>query len=246
MADADLQPKKFKKPARAKNPESEALLLALAENRVAIEGVEPEIDGGRFAVKRVVGEPLRVEADIFCDGHDKIDAALIFGPADVDPSKWSEVKFEFVENDRWAATVSFERPGPYRYSIIAWRDLYATWRDEAKKKRDAGKLTDLELIEARELDLINVVGKAEPVPIYELVAKKSELSPEKSKCLEFYQQGLEMYRNREFADAMGIFAQGLGQIKDVGPSKNMITGCEYYILDPPGKTWNGAFIMTSK
>ena len=48
-------------------------------------------------------------------------------------------------------TVSFDEPGPYRYSIIAWRDLYATWRDEAKKKRDAGKLTDLELIEAREL-----------------------------------------------------------------------------------------------
>jgi len=103
-----------------------------------------------------------------------------------------------------------------------------------------------DVIEARELDLINVVGKAEPVPIYELVAKKSELSPEKSKCLEFYQQGLEMYRNREFADAMGIFAQGLGQIKDDGPSKNMIKRCEYYILDPPGKTWNGAFIMTSK
>ena len=151
MADVELQSKKPKKALKAKNAESEALLLALAENRVAIEGVEPEIDGGRFAVKRAVGEPLTVSADIFCDGHDEIDAALIYGPADVDPSKWSEVKFEFVENDRWQATVNFEQPGPYRYSIIAWRDLYATWRDEAKKKRDAGKLTDLELIEARDL-----------------------------------------------------------------------------------------------
>ncbi|TFF22070.1 alpha-1,4-glucan--maltose-1-phosphate maltosyltransferase [Jiella endophytica] len=151
MADLELQPKKAKKSAKAKNAESEALLFALAENRVAIEGVEPEIDAGRFAVKRIVGEPLTVSADIFCDGHDKIDAALIYGPAEVDPSQWSEVKFQFVENDRWQATVSFDEPGPYRYSIVAWRDLYASWRDEAKKKRDAGKLTDLELIEARDL-----------------------------------------------------------------------------------------------
>nr|WP_329610414.1 maltotransferase domain-containing protein [Jiella pelagia] len=151
MADADLQPKKPKKALKAKNAEGEALLFALAEDRVAIEGVEPEVDGGRFAVKRATGEPLTVSADIFCDGHDKIDAALVYGPADVDPSKWSEARFEFVTNDRWQATVTFDEPGPYRYSIIAWRDLYATWRDEAKKKRDAGKLTDLELIEAREL-----------------------------------------------------------------------------------------------
>ncbi|ORE93898.1 alpha-1,4-glucan--maltose-1-phosphate maltosyltransferase [Aurantimonas sp. 22II-16-19i] len=151
MADADLQPKKPKKALKAKNAEGEALLFALAENRVAIEGVEPEVDGGRFAVKRATGEPLTVSADIFCDGHDKIDAALIYGPADVDPSKWTEARFEFVTNDRWQATIRFETPGPYRYSIIAWRDLYATWRDEAKKKRDAGKLTDLELTEARDL-----------------------------------------------------------------------------------------------
>ncbi|KQT85610.1 alpha-1,4-glucan--maltose-1-phosphate maltosyltransferase [Aurantimonas sp. Leaf443] len=123
--------------------------MALAENRIAIEGVTPEIDGGRFAVKRVEGEPLVVEADVFGDGHDKIAAALVYGPSDAPFS--GEVPLTFVENDRWTASVTFDRPGPYRYSIIAWRDIYATWRDEAKKKRDAGKLTDLELTEARHL-----------------------------------------------------------------------------------------------
>ncbi|MBO0661310.1 alpha-1,4-glucan--maltose-1-phosphate maltosyltransferase [Jiella sp. MQZ9-1] len=151
MADVDIQAKKPKKSPKAKIGGDDALLLALAENRVAIEGVEPEVDCGRFAVKRLEGEPLTVSADIFCDGHDKIDAALIYGPADVDPEQWAEEKFNFVENDRWQATVRFDAPGPYRYSIIAWRDLDASWRDEAKKKRDAGKLTDLELTEAREL-----------------------------------------------------------------------------------------------
>ena len=55
-----------------------SILESAAETRVAIEGVWPEIDGGRFPVKRAVGDVLTVEADIFCDGHDKIDAALIY------------------------------------------------------------------------------------------------------------------------------------------------------------------------
>ena len=127
----------------------EALLVSLAENRIAIEGVTPQIDGGRFPVKRVEGEPLVVEADVFSDGHDKIAAAVVYGSGPKED--WAETPLIFVENDRWSAEISFDKPGPYRYGVIAWRDLYATWRDEATKKRDAGVLTDLELIEAREL-----------------------------------------------------------------------------------------------
>ncbi|MCK5934653.1 MAG: alpha-1,4-glucan--maltose-1-phosphate maltosyltransferase [Fulvimarina manganoxydans] len=149
MAEATDAPRATKKKAGRRSAESEAALMALAENRLAIEGVTPEIDGGRFAVKRVKGEDLTISVDVFSDGHDKIACAVIYGPATAD--KWSETPLAFVENDRWAATIRFDKAGPYRYSIIAWRDLYATWRDEAKKKRDAGKLTDLELTEAREL-----------------------------------------------------------------------------------------------
>ena len=142
-------PQKAKKSSTATNDASEARLMALAENRVAIEGIMPQIDGGRFAVKRAEGEPLVVEADVFSDGHDKIAAAVIY--VEADSEKWNETPLIFVENDRWSAEIVFAKPGPYRYSVIAWRDLYATWRDEAKKKRDAGKLTELELTEAREL-----------------------------------------------------------------------------------------------
>ncbi|MEF2553046.1 alpha-1,4-glucan--maltose-1-phosphate maltosyltransferase [Aurantimonas sp. A2-1-M11] len=150
-----VQPaRKSRKPAKADAaagvaPAGEAQLLALAQNRVAIEAVAPEIDGGRFPVKRLEGEPLTVEADVFSDGHDKIAAAVVYGAADGE--EWNETPLIFVENDRWAAEIVFDRPGLYRFSIIAWRDLHATWRDEAKKKRDAGKLTDLELTEGREL-----------------------------------------------------------------------------------------------
>ena len=146
-----VQPARASRTSRkaAEAPTGEAALLALAQNRVAIEAVTPEIDGGRFAVKRLEGEPLVVEADVFSDGHDKIAAAVIYGPADAED--WDETPLIFVENDRWSAEIVFEKPGPYRFSVIAWRDLHATWRDEAKKKRDAGKLTDLELTEGREL-----------------------------------------------------------------------------------------------
>ena len=149
MADVVEIARKTKKPAAPRrDPESEARLLQLAESRLAIEGVTPEIDAGRFAVKRFESEPLEIGADVFSDGHDKIACAVIFGPAG---GEWQETPLVFWENDRWRATISFPTPGPYRYSIIAWRDLHATWRDEATKKRDAGKLTELEMREARNL-----------------------------------------------------------------------------------------------
>src|SRR5258706_10161740 len=52
-------------------------------DRVIIEGVTPEIDGGRFAIKRTRGESVLVEADIFADGHDAISAGFcLFPPPD--------------------------------------------------------------------------------------------------------------------------------------------------------------------
>lgn len=123
-------------------------LQELAANRVAIEGLSPEIDGGRFAVKRIEGEPLEISVDVFSDGHDKIAAAVVYGRPDGD---WQEEPLRFVVNDRWTATIGFDQAGSYQFSIIAWRDLYATWRDETKKKKAAGLNLALELTEGREL-----------------------------------------------------------------------------------------------
>ncbi|OGL60529.1 MAG: hypothetical protein A3J27_06425 [Candidatus Tectomicrobia bacterium RIFCSPLOWO2_12_FULL_69_37] len=101
-------------------------------------------------------------------------------------------------------------------------------------------------IEARELDLINVVGKKEPVPIYELLGKKGELPPQKMKAVELYHRGLVSYRNRRFDEAMGLFGEGLVAEKSDNPCKSLVKRCERYMVDPPPKNWNGAFIMTSK
>jgi starch synthase (maltosyl-transferring) len=124
-------------------------LSDLAQSRVAIEGVWPEIDCGRFEVKRVVGDVLTVEADIFVDGHDKLDAVVLFRPAG--DAEWAEVRMDFVENDRWCASFPLTENTRYHYTIIAWRDLFATWRDEVEKKRAAGQSLSTETEEGRRL-----------------------------------------------------------------------------------------------
>ncbi|MFP3920255.1 MAG: alpha-1,4-glucan--maltose-1-phosphate maltosyltransferase [Dichotomicrobium sp.] len=129
--------------------ESLETLHHLAQSRVAIEGVRPEIDCGRFEVKRVVGDELTVEADIFVDGHDKLDAAVLFRRAA--DAEWSEVRMDFLENDRWRASVPLTENTRYHYTIVAWRDLFATWRDEVEKKRAAGQSVSTETEEGRML-----------------------------------------------------------------------------------------------
>ncbi|MCB1990206.1 MAG: DUF3416 domain-containing protein, partial [Geminicoccaceae bacterium] len=124
-------------------------LKELAADRVAIEGVEPELDGGRFPVKRIVGDRLEVEADIFCDGHDKIAAALVIRHQD--DAHFSEVPMTFLVNDRWAASFPLTRIGRWVYTIRGWRDLFAAWRSEVAKKHDAGLDLSLELEEGRRL-----------------------------------------------------------------------------------------------
>ena len=75
------------------------LLHDLAERRLAIEGIDPEIDGGRFPAKTVAGTSFVVEADVFGEGHDAIDAALLWRRKG--DQTWTEAPLEFLENDRW-------------------------------------------------------------------------------------------------------------------------------------------------
>ena len=119
----------------------------LAGSRVAIEAVEPEINGGRYVAKAIAGEDLRVEADIFCDGHDKIDAAILY--RSVGQPEWIEVPMQFFDNDRWRGVIPIRREVPYEFTIIAWRDLFASWRDEVRKKSEAGQKISSELLEGR-------------------------------------------------------------------------------------------------
>ena len=137
---------KRKVTATAPKPEADP---AHAATRVVIEAVSPEIDGGRFPAKAAVGDAFVVEADIFCDGHDKIDAALLIRHED--ESEWQEAPMRFFDNDRWRGSASVDANARYRYTLIAWRDLFASWCDEITKKHAAGVPIALELTEGRVL-----------------------------------------------------------------------------------------------
>ncbi len=137
------------RPAKAIAQDSERRLKALAANRVVIERLEPELDGGRHAIKRVVGDVVRVEADIFCDGHDQIAACIRYRAQD--EADWREAPMRLIDNDRWGGQFPVSRNARYRYTIEAWRDLFESWRAEIMKKHDAGLAVGLELIEGQAL-----------------------------------------------------------------------------------------------
>ncbi|MDK4742357.1 DUF3416 domain-containing protein [Rhizobium sp. CNPSo 3464] len=122
---------------------------ATASPRLAIENIMPRVDDGRFPVKRVVGDIVSVEADIFADGHDPIAAALMW--RSMDASAWSEAEMRLVENDRWRAEFPLERVGRYEFAVEAWRSLFAIFRYELAKKNEARLDLKLEIQEGMNL-----------------------------------------------------------------------------------------------
>jgi starch synthase (maltosyl-transferring) len=127
---------------------TEKIILPVNENptlperegrcRVVIENVTPEIDGGRFAIKRVTGERVVVEADIFADGHDLLAAVLKFRAAE--NSEWGETPMELLSNDRWHGEFAVAKSGNYFYTIEAWVDQFKSWQKIFKKRSQPGKI----------------------------------------------------------------------------------------------------------
>jgi len=114
-------------------------------SRVIIDNVRPEVNGGRFPVKRAAGENVVVTADIFADGHDAVAVRLLYGRAGEEAL--DEVPMRPLANDRWQAEFPVAEPGSYWYTIRAWIDHFKTWQRDLKKKRDAGRdlAVDLEI-----------------------------------------------------------------------------------------------------
>lgn len=100
--------------------------------RVAIEHVEPEVDGGRYPIKRELGDTIVVQADLFADGHDVIRGLLRSRHEHQD--EWLETPLSFSGNDRWQASFEVRELGHYRYSIMGWVDHFATWQRDMRKR----------------------------------------------------------------------------------------------------------------
>ncbi len=112
--------------------------------RAVIDRVLPEVDGGRFAVKRIIGDTMIVEADAFTDGHDAIVCML--GYRHESDAQWREVEMTALVNDRWRGAFVLDRMGPYRYTVSAWVDHFVSWRNELKRRVDPADIIAAALV----------------------------------------------------------------------------------------------------
>ncbi|MDN4999727.1 maltotransferase domain-containing protein [Bradyrhizobium sp. GCM10027634] len=110
-----------------------------------IEDVYPSIDGGRFAVKRIAGEPVDVWADIYRGGDATISAALIWRGEQ--EREWRRETMTHHGDDRWSGTFVPTEAGQYVYAIEAWTDEFATWRHGVERKQLNGGDITLDAIE---------------------------------------------------------------------------------------------------
>lgn len=106
--------------------------------RVIIEGVSPSVDDGRFPAKRVTGDMVQIEADIFADGHDLLSAVMLHRHQS--EKKPAEVRMEPLVNDRWRAELRVDRLGFTFFTIEAWVDHFLTWHRDLRKRVEAAQL----------------------------------------------------------------------------------------------------------
>ncbi|HSC70170.1 MAG TPA: maltotransferase domain-containing protein, partial [Candidatus Methylomirabilis sp.] len=116
---------------------------------VWIGSVRPELGGGRFPVKREVGDKFKVTADILREGHEALTAVLKYRT--VKDTGWHEVRMQPLGNDSWVAEFPLEENTRYLYTIEAYPDPYRTWAEDLKKRLAARMEVTGELLEGAEL-----------------------------------------------------------------------------------------------
>jgi starch synthase (maltosyl-transferring) len=142
---------------------------AALSHRVVIERIRPQIDAGRFAVKRTIGESVEVRAAIFADGHDVLVAVLQdrsdsnhgqTNPAAVQRANpdveraseepaWRETPMQLLApgEDEWGGVFPVRQIGWHFFKIVAWVDRFLTWRRDLEIKAAAGQDVSVELLE---------------------------------------------------------------------------------------------------
>ncbi len=202
--------------------------------RVVIEYVGPRINAGQFPIKRVVGREVNVAAHVFTDGHDKIRAELLYR-TESDKTYKSE-KMSYTFNDEWKGTFKISELKDYRYTVRAWLDRFETWRENLRKKIDAGQNVNIDLIIGAELiekasdrargedtsELIrlsvmlkehNDIEKAKEAALGNKLSVLMEKFPDKSSAV-IYEKELKVAVNRSkamFSAWYEIFPRSTGQ-----------------------------------
>jgi starch synthase (maltosyl-transferring) len=178
-------------------PERQLERLPVPLRRPAIEAVKPCIEGGRFPIKRTVGESVAVTAAIHADGHEVLSAAVLYRPAST--TIWTEVQMEFIENDEWRGQFRIDRVEEYRYTIQAWVNSFLTWQADLVKRFEAHQDLTMEML----------VGA-------KLVAESASRA-----------KGEDARRLQEFADALKTFSaeeESAGVDVAANPELNVLVG----------------------
>jgi len=115
----------------------------MSKVRVVIENISPQVDCGRFPAKRVIGESVCVEADVFADGHDAVAAVVLYRHESA--AEWQAVPMVALGNDRWQGRFIVKLLGKYLFTVSGWVDHLESWRRGLVKKAEAGLATDLDL-----------------------------------------------------------------------------------------------------
>ena len=129
-----------------------------ARQRVVVSRVSPSVDGGAFAAKRIVGEPVAIEADIFSDGHEKLAAEVLVRAAG--EARWTRHPLTALPNDVWAGEVRFDRVGRYELTVVGWIDVWGGFVRDLGRKLAAGVDMALNIREGRAL--IEALASASP------------------------------------------------------------------------------------
>ena len=118
------------------------------QTRIIIENVLPQLDGGAFAIKRIVGQKVKVSASVFSDGHDVVQCAVKFKHQS--DKKWQEIRMIASENDEWYAEFKVAKQGVYLYFVEGWVDYALNWQHGTERKIFDGQEVQSELLEGAE------------------------------------------------------------------------------------------------
>jgi starch synthase (maltosyl-transferring) len=142
------------------------------QRRVAIDRIGPEVDGGRFAVKRILGDTVTVDADIVCDGHDELECRLLVRHGTT--GQWRSQPMICLGNDHWQASFRVDRIGSWHYSVAARVDAFATWKRDLRKRHEAGEDLSNELAAGSDL-IAEAIHRANPAIADEMNALAGRL-----------------------------------------------------------------------
>jgi starch synthase (maltosyl-transferring) len=123
-ATADVQPATAAQPAR-----------------IVIQFPKPAVDGGAYPIKRCVGDTIEVSADVFRDGHELLRTVVRHTAPDGTTGESELTRIDaHLGGVRWAGAFTVDEPGIWQYTIEAWTDQFATWRDELARKVAGGQM----------------------------------------------------------------------------------------------------------